>query len=126
MKTVALVLAFAVALGLGFKLARGAQEDAVFDGDYIYDTSCASCHGEGGLGVTLFGPPLKGDAFITQGDNQAIAKVIQMGRKYRDKLYPDYMGMPRFQFIRARQTEDLIAYLKGDLQTSTTPEPVGR
>jgi mono/diheme cytochrome c family protein len=84
MKTLALVLAFAVALGLGFKLARGAQEDVVFDGDYVYDTHCANCHGEGGMGVTLFGPPLRGDAFVTQGDNQAIAKVIQMGRKYRD------------------------------------------
>jgi mono/diheme cytochrome c family protein len=108
------VLAFAVALGVGFKLASGA--DQVFDGQYIYANSCSTCHGEAGQGVMLFAPPLKGDGFITMGDDKAITDVIHWGRKYQAKMYKDYMGMPRFQFIRAGEMDDLISFLKGGLQ----------
>lgn len=125
MKTLVVLLVFAVALGFSLKVARGAQEDAVFDGDYVYDVNCSGCHGDTGGGVFLFGPPLKGDGFITKGDDKSIASVIQMGRKYRAKMYKDYMGMPRFQFIRAAEMDALIAYLKGGLQT-TTAEPLER
>jgi len=120
MKTLVVVsvLAFAAALGAGFKLASGADEMA-FDGQYIYANCCSSCHGEAGLGIGLFGPPLKGDGFITQGNDTAIANVIQEGRKYRAKMYKDYMGMPRFQFIRAGEMDDLIGFLKGGLQTGS-------
>lgn len=88
----------------------------MFDGEYVYNLRCADCHGAKGEGVTLFGPPLAGDAFVKASMPDAIGHVIDMGRKYRDKEYPEYMGMPRFQFITGGELLALIDYLKGPLQ----------
>jgi mono/diheme cytochrome c family protein len=93
-----------------------ATADTTFDGAYVYNRSCASCHGASGEGVTLFGPPLAGDAFITASGDDAIGRVIIMGRKYRAKMYRAYSGMPRFQYITGGELQALIDYLKGPLQ----------
>jgi mono/diheme cytochrome c family protein len=90
--------------------------DKLFDGAFLYRQSCDDCHGEAGEGVSLFGPPLAGDAFITASGDEAIGYVINMGRKYRDKMYPAYSGMPKFQFITGGELQSLIDYLKGPLQ----------
>jgi mono/diheme cytochrome c family protein len=93
-----------------------ATTDKLFDGAFLYRQSCEGCHGTAGEGVTLFGPPLAGDAFITASGDEAIAYVINMGRKYRDKMYPAYPGMPKFQHITGGELQALIDYLKGPLQ----------
>ncbi len=93
-----------------------AMANEMFDGAYVFNLRCADCHGAKGQGVTLFGPPLAGDAFIKVSTPEAIGQVINMGRKYRDKEYPEYMGMPRFQFITGGELLALIDYLKGPLQ----------
>jgi mono/diheme cytochrome c family protein len=95
----------------------GMMADEMFDGAYVYRLRCEDCHGTKGEGVTLFGPPLAGNAFIKVSTPEAIGDVINMGRKYRDKEYPEYMGMPRFQFITGGELRALIDYLKGPLQT---------
>lgn len=92
--------------------------DQMFDGKHVYNRSCASCHGMAGEGVTLFGPPLANDAFIKASGDEAIGFVINMGRKYRDKMYPAYSGMPKFQSITGGELQALIDYLKGPLQES--------
>ena len=89
--------------------------DKMFDGKYVYDRSCAGCHGTSGEGVTLFGPPLVGSAFMKSSGDEAIGYVIKMGRKYRDKTYPAFMGMPKFQFITGGELQALIDYIKGPL-----------
>jgi mono/diheme cytochrome c family protein len=111
-----LVLVLAVAaLSIG---AAGDQTaaDKMFDGAYVYNLRCAGCHGASGEGVTLFGPPLARDAFVTASGDDAIGYVINMGRKYRDKMYPAYCGMPKFQFITGGELQALIDHLKGPLQ----------
>jgi mono/diheme cytochrome c family protein len=90
--------------------------DQMFDGDYVYHRACAGCHGASGEGVILFGPPLAGDATIKVDSSEAIGTIITMGRKYRDKQYPEYCGMPKFQFITGGELQALIDYLKGPLQ----------
>jgi len=69
-----------------------------------------------GEGFTLFGIPLRGNAFITQGSAESIGEAIHMGRAGERKRYPDYGGMPRFQGIRAGELSALIAYMKTGLQ----------
>jgi mono/diheme cytochrome c family protein len=101
--------------------SAGAPDDnttagKMFDGTYTYHRRCAGCHGESGEGVSLFGPPLAGDAFVTASGADAIGYVINMGRKYRDKMYPAYSGMPKFQFITGGELQALIDHLKGPLQ----------
>jgi mono/diheme cytochrome c family protein len=93
-----------------------AAADEMFDGAYSYGLMCASCHGASGEGVTLFGPPLAGDAFVKVSTTDAIAYVINMGRKYRDKEYPEYSGMPKFHYVTGGELLALIDHLKGALQ----------
>jgi mono/diheme cytochrome c family protein len=93
--------------------------DKMFDGAFVYHQKCADCHGAMGEGVTLFGPPLAGDAFVTASGPDAIGYVINNGRKYRDKMYPEYSGMPKFQFITGGELLALIDHLKGPLQAGT-------
>ena len=104
---------------LGLMSAGGAAAqagDAAFDGGYVYQVKCSTCHGKKGEGIPLFGIPLRGNAFITQGSAQGIAEAIHKGRNGEMKRYPDYAGMPRFQGIRAGELSALIAYLKTGLQ----------
>jgi mono/diheme cytochrome c family protein len=113
---IVLVMVLAVvAISVG---ATSEQEtaDKMFDGAHVYQRSCAGCHGATGKGVTLFGPPLAGDAFVTASGADAIGYVINNGRKYRDKMYPAYPGMPKFQFITGGELQALIDYVKGPLQ----------
>jgi mono/diheme cytochrome c family protein len=93
--------------------------DKAFDGAYVYHRACADCHGASGEGVTLFGPPLAGDAFVTASGDEALGYVINMGRKYRDKMYPAFSGMPKFQFITGGELQALIDHVKGPLQKPT-------
>ena len=89
---------------------------AAFDGEWEYQTRCATCHGAKGQGIYAFGVPLKGDAFVTSAPPPAIISVIQNGRYNRARAYPDYAGMPAFNYIRAGQAQALVNYLKGGLQ----------
>jgi mono/diheme cytochrome c family protein len=112
------VIALAIVLAVAAMAIAAASETSgqMFDGAYVYDRSCATCHGASGEGVTLFGPPLAGDAFVISTGVDGIGYVINMGRKYRDKMYPAYSGMPRFQFITGGELEALIDYVTGPLQ----------
>ena len=104
---------------LGLMGAGGAAAqagDGAFDGAYLYQVKCSTCHGKKGEGISLFGIPLRGNAFVTQGNVQSIGDTIHKGRAGQMKRYPDYGGMPRFQGIRAGELSALIAYLKTGLQ----------
>ncbi len=97
-------------------IVAGAHGEEMFDGAYLYQRSCATCHGETGQGIGLFGPNLRENAFLLASGHEAVATVIQMGRKYGDKHHPEYAGMPRFQFLRAGELSALISFLRGPLQ----------
>jgi mono/diheme cytochrome c family protein len=97
-----------------------ATANAMFDAPYIFQLRCSGCHGTSGEGVSLFGPPLAGDAFVKVSNDRSIGDVIQMGRKYQDMHYPAYSGMPRFQSITGGKLQALIDYLKGPLQAGHT------
>jgi mono/diheme cytochrome c family protein len=105
----------AIAVG-AWSVATAQNASDMFDGQWRYQTSCATCHGEDGTGIYAFGPALKGDAFVTNTPAPVIINVIQNGRYNRDRTYPDYPGMPAFDYIRAGEAEALVAYLKGGLQ----------
>jgi len=90
--------------------------DSRFDGEWVFSLYCSGCHGEKGEGVELFGPALRGNKGVEVVGSEAIAELVHMGRKYGDKTYPEYSGMPRFQYIRGGEMDALIDYLKGPLQ----------
>lgn len=138
MKLIAVFLGFAAFAIAGFAQpidasAAGASDHAMtpaqltqlatqlWDGKHTYEVSCSSCHGDWGQGIRLFGPPLKGDAFVVHAPESLIAKTIQDGRQGPYKHFRAYSGMPRFQYLRGGKLLALIAYLKGGLQTATEP-----
>lgn len=105
------------AVALAFAQSALAQNSSdAFDGQWRYDVSCSSCHGESGEGISKFGPPLQGDQFVRNAPANTIIRVIQQGRYNRDKAYPEYQGMPAFYYIRAGEAQALVQYLKNGLQ----------
>ena len=86
-----------------------------------YLLRCASCHGRDGEGTKhdypQTGPALKGNPFVQNAPATAIVAVIRKGRTGRQRLYHDtYPNMPSFGVEAVPHVEDLVAYLKGDLQ----------
>jgi mono/diheme cytochrome c family protein len=112
-----IALTFIALASIGASLPAFAAEPAPqFDGKWRYNTSCAGCHGADGAGWYGFGPALRGNAFIQNAPAPAIIEVIQKGRRYAKRTYPEYIGMPPFDAIRAGEADALVAYLKGGLQ----------
>lgn len=92
------------------------DEASLEDGQWLYERSCAGCHGMDGEGLSAFGTPLRGSDFAANAPAEAIISIIQNGRFNRDKVYPDYPGMPAFDYIRGLEARALAAYVKGALQ----------
>lgn len=110
--------ASALLLAGSFALSQGAlaQEQAEFDGQWIYETRCADCHGDDGEGFYPFGMPIRGNTFVQQSPAAAIIAVIQAGVLDDNKSRPEYSGMPPFDYIRAGEARALVAYMKEELQ----------
>jgi len=86
-----------------------------------YLLRCATCHGRSGEGTKhdypQTGPALKGNPFVQNAPASAIVAVIRKGRTGRQRLYHDtYPNMPSFGVEALPHVDDLVAYLKGDLQ----------
>lgn len=86
-----------------------------------YLLRCATCHGTNGEGSKTdypqTGPALKGNPFVQNAPAAAIIAVIRKGRNGRQRLYHDtYPNMPSFGVEAVPAVDDLVAYLKGDLQ----------
>jgi mono/diheme cytochrome c family protein len=119
-------ISLAAALGSGLAFVAGqatADTDAnkFWNGDKEYHVHCSSCHGNWGQGIGIFGPPLKGDAFVVSGGADLIAKTIQEGRQGPFKHYRAYSGMPVFNFLSDGEIDAIVDYLKNGLQTATPP-----
>ena len=98
-----------------------APEAGASDSRNWYLLRCATCHGTNGEGTKKdwpqTGPALKGNPFVQNAPAAAIAAVIRKGRTGRQRLYHDtYPNMPSFGVEAVPHVEDLVAYLKGDLQ----------
>jgi mono/diheme cytochrome c family protein len=92
-----------------------------WNGDKSYHEHCSSCHGNWGQGIGIFGPPLKGDAFVVSGGADLIAKTIEEGRQGPFKHYRAYSGMPVFNFLSDGEVDAIVDYLKNGLQTAAPP-----
>lgn len=95
--------------------AAAQDASSLFDGEWRYDVSCASCHGADGEGISAFGPALTDNPFVANSPPDVIISVIQEGRYNRSKAYPDYAGMPAFYYIRAGEARALVEFMKNEL-----------
>lgn len=105
-----------VTFGTG-DVVRAEDASNAFDGAYSYERGCAHCHGAQGEGVYPFGPPLRGNDFVTGVPAPVVINLIKEGRDDSEKSYPAYNGMPAFQGFRAHgDIAAIVEYLKGPLQ----------
>jgi mono/diheme cytochrome c family protein len=95
--------------------AAAQDANTLFDGEWRYNVSCASCHGADGEGISAFGPSLTDNPFVANSPADLIITVIQEGRYNRSKAYRDYAGMPAFYYIRAGEARALVDYMKNEL-----------
>lgn len=92
-----------------------------WNGEKQYQVHCASCHGDWGQGIGIFGPPLKEDAFVVSGGAGIIAQTIIEGRQGPKKHFRAYSGMPEFNQLSVGQVDAIVDYLKHGLQKATPP-----
>ena len=106
---------------------RGAHEEVAVDGEAIYGSNCASCHGaagEGGVGPAL----AEGESVLTFPEPEAhIAWVEQGSTSVKGQPYGDPNreggqriaasgGMPPFQgTLSAEEIEAVVAYERDEL-----------
>lgn len=86
-----------------------------------YLLRCSTCHGRNGEGTKKdwpqTAPPLKGNPFVQNAPAAAIIAVIRKGRNGRQRLYHDtYPNMPAFGIEQVPHVDELVAYLKGEMQ----------
>ncbi|HXZ50266.1 MAG TPA: cytochrome c [Usitatibacter sp.] len=112
-----------IAIGFG---CMSAQTQALADspanqfwnGEKQYQVHCSSCHGNWGQGIGIFGPPLKGDPFVTSAPANIVAQTVIDGRQGPYKHFKAYSGMPEFNYLDVGEVDAIVDYLKNGLQTA--------
>jgi cytochrome c oxidase cbb3-type subunit 3 len=82
-------------------------------GSMVFEHSCASCHGDEGLGGEDKVGPIHDPAFLALISDQAVRRYVITGR--RDLKMPDYAGTDGresdFQALSAEEIADVVAYV---------------
>jgi len=76
------------------KVESRADAQLLADGQRLYQTACASCHGASGEGVSGLGNALAGSAFIHTQDDNALLQFIRTGRAADDPANQIGIAMP--------------------------------
>ena len=88
----------------------------------LFRLRCGGCHGGDGEGTSntmpKLAPALKGNPFIINAPAAVIISVIRKGRTGRRRLYhtSSFANMPAFGAEMVPNVDDLVAFLKTDLQ----------
>jgi len=78
------------------------------NGELVYGTYCASCHGPGGLG-TLKGSAITNDSFLALVSDQGLRTTIIAGRP--ELGAPDWRGNVPGKPMTDREITDVVAWL---------------
>ena len=92
-----------------------AASEASAAGARLYDTHCASCHGDQGQGVADAYPALAGNRALTQNDPTNLVRTILWGGfAPATATHPRPYGMPPFRLqLSDRDTAAVLTYLRG-------------
>jgi cytochrome c oxidase cbb3-type subunit 3 len=94
-------------------LAMASDRSAVTEGQAVYTTNCAACHGVDGGGV--IGPNLADDAWLHGGTPEAIHRTVRIGVLEK--------GMPGWErLLKPAQVDQVVAYVIS-LRGSTPTNP---
>ncbi len=104
--------------------AAGGDEELagyIASGAKIFATTCAACHGQGGVGIAGNGKALKNNAFIASQSEDDLFDFIQRGRDPGDPANTTGVGMPAKGGNPALSENDLLDVIEY-LRTLQSPE----
>jgi mono/diheme cytochrome c family protein len=86
------------------------------DASLLFEINCASCHGPGGKGGVGIAPSLKESTFVQTASVEEVQQVIEKGRRYEEKKYPEFASaMPPWEEkLSTEEIAALVKYLKGE------------
>ncbi len=81
----------------------------------LYDGTCTTCHGEGGVGVEGLGKPVPGSAFIIESSDDELVAFIKVGRPTSDPANTTGVDMPPKggnPSLSDEDIQDIVAYIR--------------
>jgi disulfide bond formation protein DsbB len=81
----------------------------------LYEGTCTTCHGEGGVGVEGLGKPVPGSTFIIGSSDDELVAFIKVGRPTSDPANTTGVDMPPKGGNPSLSDEDInhiVAYIR--------------
>ncbi|MGB7860534.1 MAG: c-type cytochrome [Acidimicrobiia bacterium] len=96
---------------------EGGESDTVDagNGEVLFTATCATCHGQGGIGVDGLGPTFIGNEFVAGMDDAALIDFITVGRPIDDPDNQTGVAMPAKganPALSSADLADIVAYLR--------------
>lgn len=86
----------------------------IHEGQSVYASSCAVCHGKDGQGVARLGKPLRNSSFVQQHSDEELFSLIANGRLPNDPLNTTGAVMPArgAQALSDEKMRSVVVYLR--------------
>jgi mono/diheme cytochrome c family protein len=96
--------------------ADNLQREELLAGGKLYNTYCAACHQQDGLGAPPRYPPLVGTEWVT-GDKQRLISVIINGLEGPIEVNgePYNNAMPQHSFLSDQEVAEVATYIRQNL-----------
>jgi mono/diheme cytochrome c family protein len=94
----------------------GSAGGAAADGERLYNSNCALCHGMGGVGKPALGKDLRDNAFVAGMTDDEVVQFLAEGRRADHPLNEKGVDMPPKGGNPGLTEEDLraiVVYLRG-------------
>jgi disulfide bond formation protein DsbB len=103
--------------------AAGVSPAELYEGQRVYQQTCAACHGADGSGVASLGKPLKNSGFVRGSDDSVLFGVVANGRMPKDPANTTGALMPArgARNLSDGQIRGVIAYMRA-MQEPGAPE----
>jgi mono/diheme cytochrome c family protein len=104
------------------ELTSADSQAVVSVGEFVYQNSCASCHGPDGNGIAKNGKPVRNSAFVQNSSDEALFEHLVNGRAETDPANTTGVAMPARgdKNLNDNQIRSVIEYLR-TLQDPSQP-----
>jgi mono/diheme cytochrome c family protein len=99
----------------GSDTTAGSTSGDAAAGLVLFDATCKTCHGEGGVGVDGLGKPIPGSAFVVDTSDDDLVAFIKVGRTTSDPANTTGVDMPPKggnPSLSDADLDDIVAYLR--------------
>ena len=95
-------------------VAMGVEPARISQGQHVFRTTCALCHGQDAQGIVRLGKPLRNSAYVQEHTNDELFSLISTGRLPTNPENTTGVVMPARgnQNLSDEQLESVIVYLR--------------